>query len=174
MIESYAQFFVDHHLIDLLPYAKTAPDAKEIHHQKKLVFLDPGIMTYLTKDTNSKLTAMHYQLCFLVQTLSQLTVVERLSTYKKINGSEIDLVVHLHDGRVIPLVMSYDQSRAFPKVLGSYTKIMGDALAGCMKTSWLVNTVDKTPDGMHPYMLTQPFLIPEALDALLALSQSFG
>lgn len=40
LVEQYMSFFFHHHLVELIDYSTTSPDAKEIHHQKKLLFTD--------------------------------------------------------------------------------------------------------------------------------------
>ena len=65
LVQQYMDFFEHNHLIERIDYAKTSANAKEIHHQKKLLFCDTGIMTALTKDMTTKLTSLRYQMSFL-------------------------------------------------------------------------------------------------------------
>lgn len=95
LVEEYMSFFAQHHLIDLLEFSITSPDAKEIHHQKKLLFTDTGMMTYLTKDMTTKLTSLWYQMSFLYREMRDHPSVKSITTYKKINGSVIDFIVEL-------------------------------------------------------------------------------
>lgn len=95
LVEQYMSFFAQHHLIDLIDFSVTSLDAKEIHHQKKLLFTDTGMMTYLTKDMTTKLTSLWYQMSFLYREMRDHPSVKSITTYKKINGSIIDFVVEL-------------------------------------------------------------------------------
>lgn len=95
LVEQYMAFFAHHHLIELLDFSTTSPEAKEIHHQRKLVFTDTGMMTYLTKDMTTKLTSLRYQMSFLYRELRDHASVKNITTYKKINGSVIDFVIEL-------------------------------------------------------------------------------
>lgn len=170
LVEQYMRFFADHHLIDLLDYSITTPQAKEIHHQKKLLFTDTGMMTYLTKDMTTKLTSLRYQMSFLYRELRDHPAVRAITTYKKINGSVIDLIIELKTGGLIVVCCSHDQKTTLPKVVPSYISAMGDRVVGVIKTAWLVNQLSEVTiwASAVPFIVTQPFLVHEAVRLLAA------
>jgi len=127
-------------------------------------------MTYLTKDMTTKLTSLRYQMSFLYRELRDHTSVKSITTYKKINGSIIDFVIELHTGGIVLLCCSHDQRSVLPKVIPAYIETTGQKVVGIIKTAWLVNNVSlvEIADRSLPFVVTQPFLVHEALRFLAA------
>jgi predicted AAA+ superfamily ATPase len=170
LVEQYMSFFSHHHLIELMDYSTTSPDAKEIHHQKKLLFTDTWAMTYLTKDMTTKLTSLWYQMSFLYRELRDHPGVKTITTYKKINWSVIDFIVELVGGGTVLICCDHDQRTVLPKVIPAYLQIAWDSVIGVIKTGRLVNQVSQIQNktGTIPFMVTQPFLVHEAIRFLIA------
>ncbi len=174
LVEQYMAFFAHHHLIELLDFSTTSPEAKEIHHQRKLVFTDTGMMTYLTKDMTTKLTSLRYQMSFLYRELRDHASVKHITTYKKINGSVIDFVIELQNWGLVVLCCSHDQRSVLPKVVPAYVETTGKKVVGIIKTAWLVNNASRVEIAGRsiPFLVTQPFLVHEALRFLSVREQA--
>lgn len=174
LVEQYMDFFEENHLIERLEYSTTADDAKEIHHQKKLLFIDTGMMTALTRDMTTKLTSLWYQMSFLYREMRLLPAIKYITTYKKINGSVIDFIITLHSGSQIVLCCGHDQRVVLPKVVPAYSIATGDRVIGVIKTGWLVNTMSMITIQQRdlPFIVTQPFLVCEAIRFLVAKHDS--
>lgn len=174
LVQQYMDFFENNHLIDRIDYAKTTDNAKEIHHQKKLLFSDTGIMTALTKDMTTKLTSLRYQMSFLYREIRLVHWIQSITTYKKINGSVIDFVVTLQSGKRIIICCEHDQRIVLPKVVPSYIAVTGENVIWIIKTWRLVNTMKTVAfwSLSLPFIITQPFLVTEAIRLLIARQSS--
>lgn len=174
LVQQYMDFFEHNHLIDRVDYAKTSDNAKEIHHQKKLLFSDTWIMTALTKDMTTKLTSLRYQMSFLYREIRLLPWIHAITTYKKINGSVIDFVITLTSGKRIIICCEHDQRVVLPKVVPSYIALTGDSVIWIIKTWRLVNTMKMVTLWSYtmPFLITQPFLVTEAIRLLIARQTS--
>lgn len=168
LLQRYIQFLVENQIIALLPFYHTGDKKKEIHYQKKLVFLDEGIMTYITKDTNSKLTTNRYQQTFIYRHLLEcLEADDMIYTYKKVNGSSIDFIVKKADGSLILIFISDEESVSCPKIVTHFSALVGAPIRGVIKTSRLKTYI--APEKKYPFrfLIVPPFLITKAYMSVL-------
>lgn len=120
-IEHYIKFLTNNFIIDTIPHF-FSNKRSEVSLQKKMYFIDTGIISFLTNTFWSKLknttTLKNFIYAEIVKNKTEKTSIK---TYKKINGSHIDFLLYNTEfDSIIPVVISNTKSTISPKIYTSF------------------------------------------------------
>jgi len=115
IVDTYLTFLEDNYLIASIEHRYT-DKKREVSLKKKAMLLDMGIKNYLHGHFSRKLYDYRSMLYMVIQELYKtLPLDAKIYTYKKINGSEIDIIVEYND-ILYPIVIGERDSPSLPKV----------------------------------------------------------
>ena len=115
IVDAYVSFLEDNYLIASIEH-RYRDKKREVSLRKKAMLLDMGIKNYLHNHYARRLYDYRTMLYMVIQELYKtLPPDAKIYTYKKINGSEIDIIVE-HNDILYPIVIGERDSDALPKV----------------------------------------------------------
>jgi predicted AAA+ superfamily ATPase len=134
VVDAYLTFLEDNYLIASIEHRHT-DKKREVSLKKKAMLLDMGIKNHLHGHFSRKLYDYRTMLYMVIQELYKtLPHDAKIYTYKKINGSEIDIIVEYND-LAYPIVIGERDSDAMPKVFEGFLKAYGGRIGGLLKTT---------------------------------------
>lgn len=159
LAQKYIDFLEKHFIIYQVPYYCTDP-SRELHKHKIIYFVDTGLLSYITNNFSSKITNdLYVKTCIYNELRRIIPSDARIYSYKKINGSAIDFLVHYVD-HIVPVQLHKNNRKTVPKFLSSYihtNQHISEAIVAT-HTESAVHHIDNTQVTITPFCLLQEIL----------------
>lgn len=138
IVDKYMRFLEDNYLITTLQHFST-DKTREVSHKQKAMMLDMGIKNYFhdmfSRNPHDYRTMIYMSLQEIYKSLAPQ---DTIMTYKKINWSQIELIVE-HNKKLYPIVIWERNTSSLPKVYEWFVKRYNKKIWALYKTSSSTN-----------------------------------